>query len=209
MNLVPNRGAPSFYLPGFPHSERKSGCPGFRPSSCVSRTSSSVPASGNLLFPSWSRRPPSSLVVFYRSRGEHGLPNFGRQLATAILWSFGLPVGSHHRLRHRSFDSRRQPHYPITVVVGTWMTFYKMSSSSNAQARGLCTARFELSPFPSTATVATWGRCFGANADGRLGFDCPRYTADTCISFRQCFQRWYLIPHRVHSLSDFFLSTTF
>jgi len=149
----------------------------------VSCNSSSVPANGNLLFPFWSRRPPSSLVVFDGSLGEHGLPNFGRKLATAILWSFSLPVGSRHRLRRRSFDSRRQTHYPITVVVGTWMTFYKMSSSSKAPAGGLCTARFELSPLPSTATVATWGCRFGANSDCRLGFDCPRYIADTCIGF--------------------------
>jgi len=126
-----------------------------------------------------------------------------------ILWSFSLPVGSRHRLRRRSFHSRRQPHYPITVVVATWMTFYKMSSSSKAHSGGLCTARFKLSPLPSTPTVATWRRRFGANADGRLGFDCPPYTADTCIGFRQCFQRWFLIPHRVHSLSDFCLATTF
>jgi len=65
------------------------------------------------------------------------------------------------------------------------MTFYKMSSSSKAQAGGLCTARHELSPWPSTATVATWGRRFGVNADCHLGFDCPRYIADTCIGFRQ------------------------
>ena len=43
-------------------------------------------------------------------------------MATAILWSFSLPVGSRHRLRRRSFDSRRPPHYPISVVVGTLMT---------------------------------------------------------------------------------------
>ena len=122
---------------------------------------------------------------------------------------FSLPVGPRHRLRRRSFDSRRQPHYPITVVVGTWVTFYKMSSSSKAQAWGLCTARFELPPLPSTATVATWGRRFGANADGRLGLGCPRYTADTCIGLRQCVQTWFLIPHRVYSFSDFRLSTTF
>jgi len=83
-----------------------------------------------------------------------------------------------------------------------------MSSSSKAHAGGLCTALFELSALPSTATVATWARRFGANADGRLGFDCPRYPADTCIGFRQCFQRLFLIPHGVHSLSDFRSSTT-
>jgi len=59
------------------------------------------------------------------------------------------------------------------------------------------------------ATMATWGRRFGANADCRLGFDCPRYMADTCIGFRQYFQVWFFIPHEVHSLSDFRLSTTF
>jgi len=89
------------------------------------------------------------------------------------------------------------------------MTFYKMSSSSKAQAGGLCTARFALSLWPSTATVATWGRRFGANADCRLGFDCPRDIADTCIGFRHYFQVWLFIPHRVHSLSDVRLSTTF
>jgi len=87
--------------------------------------------------------------------------------------------------------------------------FYKMSSSSKAHAGGLCAASFELSPLPSTATLATWGRRFGANADGRLGFDFPRYTADTCIGFRPCFQRWFLIPYRLHSLSHLRLSTTF
>ena len=52
-----------------------------------------------------------------------------------------------------------------------------------AHAGGLRTARLGPSPVPSTATVATWGRRFGANADGRLGLDCRRCTADTCIGF--------------------------
>jgi len=148
-------------------------------------------------------------VTFHASHVEHGLPIFGRPMATAILWSFSLLVGYRHGPRRMSFDSRRQPHYPITVVVGTWMPFYKMSSLSKAQARGLCTARFELSPWPSTATVATWESRFGVNADCRLGFACPRYAADACISLRQYFQVWFLIPHRVPSLSNFRLSTTF
>jgi len=84
-----------------------------------------------------------------------------------------------------------------------------MMSSLKAHTGGLCTARFELSPLQSTATVATWRHRFGADAAGRLGFDCAPYTADTCIGFRQCFQWWFLIPHCVHSLSDFRLSTTF
>ena len=63
------------------------------------------------------------------------------------------------------------------------MTFYKISSSSKAHAGGLCAARLELSPWPSTARVATWGRRFGVNVDCRLGFDCPRYTAADCIGF--------------------------
>jgi len=57
---------------------------------------------------------------------------------------------------------------PLLSVPGS--LFYKMSSSSKAQAGGLCTARFELSPLRSTATVATRGHRFGANAEGRLGF---------------------------------------
>jgi len=130
-------------------------------------------------------------------------------MATAILCYFSLPVGSRHRLRRRSCDSRRQPHYPNTIVVGTWMTFYTISSSSKAQAGGLCTARRQLSPWPSTATVATWRCRFGVNAHCRLGFDCPRYIADTCIGFRQSFHVWFFIPHRVHSLLYFGLSTTF
>jgi len=81
-------------------------------------------------------------------------------MATSILWSFCLPVGYGHRPRGWAFDSRRQPHHPNTVVVSIWMTFYKMSSSSKAQAGGLCTARSELSPLPSTATVATLGSSF-------------------------------------------------
>jgi len=52
------------------------------------------------------------------------------------------------------------------------------------------------------ATVATWGHRFGANADFRLGFDCPRYVANTCIGFRQYLQVWFLIPPGAHSLSD-------
>ena len=75
--------------------------------------------------------------MFYGSGGEHGLPIFGRKMATAILLSFSLLVGHCHRLRRRSFDSRRQPHYPITVVVRTLMTFHKISSSSKDQAGGL------------------------------------------------------------------------
>ena len=110
-------------------------------------------------------------MIFYGSGGKHGLPIFGGKMATAILWSFSLPVGYRHRLRRRSFDLRRHPHYPNTVVVGTWMTFYEMSSSSKAPPGGLCTPRLELSPWPSTATVATWGRPFAVNADCRLGFD--------------------------------------
>jgi len=109
-------------------------------------------------------------------------------MATAILCSFSLLVGYHHRIHLRSFDSRRQPHYLITVVVGTKITFYKMSSSSKAHAGSLCAARLELSLWPSTATVATRGLRFGANVDGRLGFAWPRYTADTCIGFRQYLQ---------------------
>ena len=130
-------------------------------------------------------------------------------MAPALLSSFSLPVGYRHRLRRRSFDSRRQPHYPITVVVSTWMTFYKMSSSSKAQAGALSTARRELSPWRSTATVTTWGRRFGANADCRLCIECPRYIADTCFGFRHYFQVLFFIPHRVHSLSDCRLSTSF
>jgi len=130
-------------------------------------------------------------------------------MATTILWSFSLPVGWHHGLRRIYFDLRWQPHDSITVVVGTWMTFYKVSSSSKARAGGLGTARRELSPWPSTATAATWERRFGANTDCRLRFSSPRYTADTCTSFRQYFQASFFIPHRVDSLSDFRLSTTF
>jgi len=89
------------------------------------------------------------------------------------------------------------------------MTVYKMWSSSKAHAGGLCTACFELSPWPSTATVATWGGCFGVNADCRWGFDGPQYTADTCIGFQQYFQAWLFILHHAHLLTDFRLSTTF
>jgi len=87
--------------------------------------------------------------------------------------------------------------------------FDKMSTSSKAQAGGLCEARLELSPWTSTATVATWGRRFGSNADSGLGSNCRRYIADSCIGFRHYFQRWFLIPHQVYSLSDFRLSTNF
>jgi len=87
--------------------------------------------------------------------------------------------------------------------------FYKMLSLSKAQAGGLCAARLELSPWTPTATVATWGRRFGSNADCRLGFNCPCYIADSCIGFRHYFQVWFLIPHQVYSLSDFRLSTNF
>jgi len=66
-----------------------------------------------------------------------------------------------------------------------------MWSLSKAHAGGLCTARRELSPWPSTATGATWGPRFGANADCRLDFDCPRLIADTCIGFRQNFRVWF------------------
>jgi len=49
-------------------------------------------------------------------------------MATGILfWSFSLPVGFLHRLRHLVFDSTRQPHYPITLVVGTRTTFFTKS----------------------------------------------------------------------------------
>jgi len=183
MNLVPNRGAPSFYLPGLFTRRESQVALDFDPPHACRATQVPFRRMVIFFFPFSLFDRFLHLSFFDGSRGKHGLPNFGRKLATAILWSFSLPLGSHHRLRRRSFDSRRQPHYPLTVVVGTWMTCNKMSSSSKAHAGGFCTARFELSPLPSTATVATWGRRFGANADGRLGFDCPRYTADTCIGF--------------------------
>ena len=45
-------------------------------------------------------------------------------MTTAILFSFfSLPVGCHYRLRRRSFVSRGPPHYSITVIAGTRMTF--------------------------------------------------------------------------------------
>jgi len=102
------------------------------------------------------------------------LPIFRGKMAAAILWSFTLPVGWHHRLRRRSCDSGRQPHYSITCVVGTWMTFYTMSLSSKAHAGRLSAARCELSPWPSTATVATWERRFGASVHCGLGIACPQ-----------------------------------
>jgi len=89
------------------------------------------------------------------------------------------------------------------------MTLYKIWTSTKAHPRGLCAARLELSPSPSTARVATWERRFGAHDACRLGFVGPRYTADTCTGFRQYFQGSFFIPHRVHSLSDFGLSTNF
>jgi len=45
------------------------------------------------------------------------------QLVSFFL--FSLAVGFLHRLHPRVFNSRRQPHYPNTVVVATWMTFIK------------------------------------------------------------------------------------
>jgi len=171
--------------------------------------SSPVRMNDSLLFPFWSCRLLSSLVIFCGSPSKHGIRIFGHKMATAILWSFSLGVGYRDTRRRRSFDSRLQPDYANTVVVATWMTFYKMSSSSKAQAGGLCTARFELSPWQSTATVAAWGGRCGLNADCRLGFGCPRYRADTCIGVQQYFQALIFIPHRVHSLSDFRLSTIF
>ena len=187
MNFVQHRGLEGFYLPSKLH-EVNVRLPWISTPLRMSCNSNPVLTNGSLLFPIYSRRSLSSLVTLYLSPGEHGLPIFERKMATAILWSFSLPVGWHQRLRHRSFNSRLQPHYPITVVVGTRMTFYKMSSLSKAQAGGICTARFGLSPWPSTATVATRERRFGANKVCHLGFDCPRYTADTCTSFRQYFQ---------------------
>jgi len=124
MNLVPNRGAPRFYLPGFVTRRESQVALDFDPPHACRATQVPFRRMVIFFFPFWSRRPLSSLVVFYSSRGEHGLPNFGRKLATTILWSFSLPVGSRHRLRRRSFDWRRQPHYPNTVVVGTWMTCF-------------------------------------------------------------------------------------
>jgi len=35
------------------------------------------------------------------------------------------------------FDSTWQPQYQVTVIAGTWMTAYKISSSSKAHAGGL------------------------------------------------------------------------
>jgi len=89
LNLVPNRGAPSFYLPGCFTRRESQVALDFDPLR-VSCNSSSVPTNGNLQFPFWSRRPLSSLVIFYGSRGEHGLPILGRKMATTILWSFAF-----------------------------------------------------------------------------------------------------------------------
>jgi len=102
-----------------------------------------------------------------------------------------------------SFDSWQQPPKPITVVVGTRITCYKILSSSKAHAGGLRTTRLELSPWPSKATVATWGHCLSANNACRLSFAGPRYTTDTRTGFRPYFQAWLLSPNCVHTLSDF------
>lgn len=139
---------------------------------------------GFLLFPFWPRRPLRSLMSFYDFRGQHRLPIVGRKIAPCILFCFfSPPVAFLNGLRRRSFHSPRQRHYPITIIVGTWMTFDKMSGSSKAHAGGLCSARFQLSPWPSTATVATWGRRFGANVDSHLGFACTGYIVDTCTGW--------------------------
>ena len=55
-------------------------------------------------------------------------------MATGILfWFFSFPMGFLHQLRRRSFNSSRQPQYPITVVVGTWTTIHNISSSTKAE----------------------------------------------------------------------------
>jgi len=53
------------------------------------------------------------------------------------------------------------------------------------------------------------GPLFGADENCRLGLAGTRYTGTTCSRFRQYFQVWFFIPPRLHSLSDFLLSTTF
>jgi len=63
------------------------------------------------------------------------------------------------------------------------MTFYKLSSSSKAQAAVLCATRLELSPWPSLATVATWWHRFRVDEACRLGLAGPQYIADICNSF--------------------------
>jgi len=64
------------------------------------------------------------------------------------------------------------------------MPFYKMWSSSNAHAGGLYAACLELCPWPSTVTVASWGRRLGVNQACRLGSADSRYTTDTYTGFR-------------------------
>jgi len=67
-------------------------------------------------------------VTFYGSRNEHGLPIFGRKMAAGILFGFfTLPMRFVHRLSCRSFDLRRQPYHPVTVVAGTWTTVFTIS----------------------------------------------------------------------------------
>jgi len=45
----------------------------------------------------------------------------------SFLCFCSLRVGFLHRVRCRSFDSRRQPHYPVSVAAGTWTTVFTIS----------------------------------------------------------------------------------
>jgi len=69
-----------------------------------------------------------------------------KMVTETLFCCLRLLVGLLHQVRCRFLESRRQqPHYPITVVVGIWVTFYKILSSSKAQTVGLSTAHLELS----------------------------------------------------------------
>ena len=74
---------------------------------------------------------------------------------------------------------------------------------------GLCAERLQLSPSPSTATLATCRHRLGVNEACRLCFAGPRYTDHTCTRFRPYFLAWFFIPHPLLSLSDFGLLIPF
>ena len=73
--------------------------------------------------------------MFDGSSGKHGIPIFERKMATAILWSFSLPVGYGYAAGLSIRGGNLTTRTPLLSV--PWMTFYKMLSSSKAQAGGL------------------------------------------------------------------------
>ena len=158
----------------------------------LSASLDSLPASYNLI----SLLPFCLIVTFskvHRPRGSFDIDY--------SFWVLCYKVDA--ALFFLSFDSRsytKTTHPPSPVVPENT---YSVSPSymSHANGRYILFTDCELSPWPFPATTATlflwaggWSR-FGLFVSYLL---VPNVATD--CSFQQCFQKWFVIPHLVHTL---------